>query len=45
MAVPSGTLSQDMIIPGEGILTTKSRDGDFAVMTLTNLTHATVICG
>jgi hypothetical protein len=47
LAVPSGTLSQDMIIPGEGILTTKSNSGrgDFAVMTLTNLTHATVICG
>ena len=45
LAVPSGTLSQDMMIPGEGILTTKSRDGDFAIMTLTNLTHATVICG
>jgi hypothetical protein len=47
LAVPSGTLSQDMMIPGEGILTTKSNSGrgDFAVMTLTNLTHATVICG
>jgi hypothetical protein len=45
LAVPSGTLSQDMIIPGEGILTTKSANGDFAVMTLTNLTNATVICG
>jgi hypothetical protein len=45
LAVPSGTLSQDMIIPGEGILTTKSANGDFAIMTLTNLTNATVICG
>ena len=45
LAVPSGTLSQDMMIPGEGILTTKSGSGDFAVMTLTNLTNATVICG
>lgn len=45
LAVPSGTLSQDMMIPGEGILTTKSANGDFAVMTLTNLTNATVICG
>lgn len=45
LAVPSGTLSQDMIIPGEGILTTKSANGDFAVMTLTNLTNATIICG
>jgi hypothetical protein len=45
LAVPSGTLSQDIIIPPEGILTTKSGNGDFAVMTLTNLTHATVICG
>jgi hypothetical protein len=33
------------MIPPEGILTTKSGNGDFAVMTLTNLTHATVICG
>jgi hypothetical protein len=45
LAVPSGTLSQDMIIPGEGILTTKSANGDYAVMTLTNLTNATIICG
>jgi hypothetical protein len=45
LAVPSGTLSQDMMIPGEGILTTKSANGDFAVMTLTNLTNATIICG
>lgn len=45
LAVPSGTLSQDMIIPGEGILTTKSANSDFAVMTLTNLTNATIICG
>jgi hypothetical protein len=45
LAVPSGTLSQDIMIPPEGILTTKSGNGDFAVMTLTNLTHATVICG
>jgi hypothetical protein len=45
LAVPSGTLSQDIMIPPEGILTTKSGNGDFAVMTLTNLTHATIICG
>jgi len=45
LAVASGTLSQDMIIPGEGILTTKSKNGDFAIMTLTNVTNATVICG
>jgi hypothetical protein len=45
LAVPSGTLSQDIIIPPEGILTTKSGNGDFAVMTLTNLTHATITCG
>jgi len=45
LAVASGTLSQDMIIPGEGILTTKSKNGDFAIMTLTNVTNATVVCG
>ena len=47
LVTPSGVLTQDMIIPGEGILTTKSGSGstDFAILTTSNVTSVTVVCG
>jgi hypothetical protein len=34
-----------MIIPGEGILTTKSGNEDFAILTTSSVISVTVICG
>lgn len=43
---PTGTAFSDcIIIPGEGILTTRSNRTDFAVMTLSEITSVTVFCG
>ena len=43
---PAGaTITQQMSIPGAGILTTRSNNTDFAIMTLTSVTLITVFCG
>jgi hypothetical protein len=44
---PADMTANDAMIPPEGILTTKSNSGrgDFAVMTLDQVTQVTVICG
>jgi hypothetical protein len=43
---PTGTaFSDSIIIPGEGILTTRNNRTDFAVMTLSEITSVTVFCG
>jgi hypothetical protein len=43
---PTGTaFSDSIIIPGEGILTTRSNRTDFAVLTISEITHVTVFCG
>ena len=43
---PAGaTITQQMSIPGAGILTTRSNNTDFAIMTLTNVALITVFCG
>lgn len=43
---PAGTaFSDNVAIPGEGILTARSGTTDFVVMTLTEVTNATVFCG
>jgi hypothetical protein len=34
-----------MIIPGEGILTTKSANTDFAVLVTSSVISVTVVCG
>jgi hypothetical protein len=41
----SATVTQQMSIPGAGILTTRSNNTDFAIMTLTNVALITVFCG
>jgi hypothetical protein len=41
----SATATQQMSIPGAGILTTRSNNTDFAIMTLTNVALITVFCG
>lgn len=41
----SGALSRSVIVPSDGILTTRSGKTDFSVMTLTEITHVTVFCG
>jgi hypothetical protein len=41
----AGAFSDSVTIPGEGVLTTRSNRTDFAVMTLTEITHVTVFCG
>ena len=41
----SATATQQMSIPGAGILTTRSSNTDFAIMTLTNVALITVFCG
>lgn len=43
---PAGTaFSDNVMIPGEGILTARSNRTDFAVVTLTEISNATVFCG
>lgn len=44
---PTGAaaFSDSVTIPSDGILTTRSGKTDFAVMTLTEVTHVTVFCG
>lgn len=41
----SSTGTQDMFLPGMGILTTRSNDTDFAILTVTNVTDVTLFCG
>ena len=41
----SATVTQQMSIPGAGILTTRSNNTDFAIMTLDNVALITVFCG
>ena len=41
----SATATQQMSIPGAGILTTRGSNTDFAIMTLTNVALITVFCG
>jgi hypothetical protein len=41
----SGAFSDSVTIPSDGVLTTRSGTTDFAVMTLTEITHVTVFCG
>lgn len=45
LATPSGVVSQDMIIPGEGILTTRGANNDYAVLTTSSVISVTIICG
>lgn len=45
LVTPSGVVSQDMIIPGEGILTTKGANNDFAVLVTSSVISTTVVCG
>jgi hypothetical protein len=43
---PAGAaFSDSIVIPGEGILTTRSNRTDFAVVTLTEISNVTVFCG
>jgi len=43
---PAGvTITQQMSIPGAGILTTRGSNTDFAIMTLTSVALITVFCG
>jgi hypothetical protein len=41
----AGAFSDSVTIPSDGVLTTRSGTTDFAVMTLTEITHVTVFCG
>ena len=41
----SATGTQDMFLPGMGILTARSTDEDFTVVTVTNVTNVTLFCG
>ena len=41
----SATGTQDMMLPGMGILTTRSNNTDFAVLTVTSVTDVTLFCG
>ena len=41
----SATGTQDMMFPGEGILTTRSNNTDFSVLTVTSVTDVTLFCG
>ena len=42
---PADSTANDAMIPPEGILTTKSGNNDFAVMTLDQISKVTVLCG
>ena len=41
----SATGTQDMFLPGQGILTTRSSNTDFSILTVTNVTDVTLFCG
>jgi hypothetical protein len=41
----SSTGTQDMFLPGMGILTTRSNNTDFSILTVTNVTDVTLFCG
>ena len=41
----SATGTQDMFLPGMGILTTRSNNTDFSILTVTNVTDVTLFCG
>ena len=41
----TATGTQDMMLPGMGILTTRSNNTDFAILTVTNVTDVTLFCG
>ena len=42
---PADSTANDSMIPPEGILTTKSGNNDFAVLTLDQVSKVTVLCG
>ena len=42
---PADSTANDSMIPPEGILTTKSGNNDFAIMTLDQVSKVTVLCG
>jgi len=42
---PADSTSNDAMVPPEGLLTTKSGNNDFAVMTLDQVSKVTVLCG
>jgi len=42
---PADSTANDAMVPPEGILTTKSGNNDFAVMTLDQVSKVTVLCG
>jgi hypothetical protein len=45
LATPAGaTVTQDLVVPGEGILTAAAND-DYAYVAATNVTSLTLICG
>ena len=41
----SATGTQDMFLPGQGLLTTRSNNTVFAILTVTNVTDVTLFCG
>lgn len=41
----NATNSDSLVLPGEGVLTTKNQNGDFAVLTLESVEKVTVVCG
>ena len=41
----TATGTQDMMLPGMGILTTRSNNTDFSILTVTNVTDVTLFCG
>mgnify|MGYP001056479898 CR=1 FL=1 len=46
LATPaSATVAQDMFLPGQGILTTRSSNTDYSVLTVTAVTNVTLFCG
>jgi hypothetical protein len=42
---PADSTANDAMVPPEGLLTTKSGNNDFAVMTLDQVSKVTVLCG
>lgn len=42
---PADVGAQDLMIPPEGLLTTRSSNSDFAVLSLTEVSKITVLCG
>ena len=42
---PADSTANDAMVPPEGLLTTKSGNNDFAVLTLDQVSKVTVLCG